>query len=148
MPAVPRPEDLPEGGPISAVEWIKRYDMRFIEGKFPTRWDGSGETSLSQLWMRDRPARPLDFCSLASMADLFFPRVYLRRASPVPVGTVSMTVYFHADGAQLTQSGTGFLLGQARAQAFRNGFFDQTAQLWNEAGLLLATTHQIVYYKE
>jgi len=33
--------------------------------------------------------------------------------------TVSMTVYFHADGAQLIQSGTGFLLGQARAQAFR-----------------------------
>lgn len=148
LPSVPRPDDLPESSPISAVEWINRYDMRFIEGKFPTHWDGSGKTSLSQLWMRDRPPRPLDFCSLASMADIFFPRVYLRRALPVPVGTVSMTVYFHADGAQLTQSGTGFLLGQARAQAFRNGFFDQTAQLWNEAGLLLATTHQLVYFKE
>ena len=35
-----------------------------------------------------------------------------------------------------------------QAQAFRNGYFDQTAQLWNEAGELLATTHQVVYYKE
>ena len=26
--------------------------------------------------------------------------------------------------------------------------FDQTAQLWNEAGELLVTTHQVVYYKE
>jgi len=38
-------------------------------------------------------------------------------------------------------------LAQARAQAFRNGYFDHTAQLWNEAGVLLATTHQVVYYK-
>jgi hypothetical protein len=40
------------------------------------------------------------------------------------------------------------LLGQARSQSFFNGFFDQSAELWNEAGHLLATTHQIVYYKE
>jgi acyl-CoA thioesterase len=148
MPTVPRPASLPVGKPMNVMEWIKRYEMRFIEGKFPTQWDGRGDVSLSQLWMRDAPPRVLDFCSLTSMSDMFFPRVYLRRALPVPVGTVSMTVYFHADGGQLTQSGTGYLMGQARAQAFRNGFFDQTAQLWNEAGLLLATTHQLVYYKE
>jgi len=122
--------------------------MRFVEGAFPTEWNGHGDSSLTQLWMRDAPPRALDFCSLASMADIFFPRVYLRRAFRVPAGTVSMTVYFHADGGQLAASGTGFLLGQAKAQAFRNGFFDQTSKLWNEAGLLLATTNQIVYYKE
>ena len=44
-------------------------------------------------------------------------------------------------------TGTGFVLAQARAQAFRNGFFDQTAQLWNEAGEMLVTSHQIVYFK-
>ena len=66
----------------------------------------------------------------------------------MPAGTVALTVYFHADAAQLSESGSGYLLGQARAQTFRNGFFDQSSQLWNEAGLLLATTNQIVYYKE
>ena len=59
-----------------------------------------------------------------------------------------MTVYFHADQAQLQATGAGYLLAQAQAQAFRNGYFDQTAQLWNEAGELLATTHQVIYYKE
>ena len=44
--------------------------------------------------------------------------------------------------------GLADLLGQAQAQAFRNGFFDQSSQLWNEAGVLLVTTHQIVYYKQ
>ena len=50
--------------------------------------------------------------------------------------------------ALLAQTGDGYLLAQARAQEFRNGFFDQSAQLWNQAGSLLATSHQIVYYKE
>ena len=82
------------------------------------------------------------------MADVFFPRVWRRRAVMTPVGTVSMTVYFHASRAELAATGEGYLLGQARSQSFFNGFFDQSAELWNEAGHLLATTHQIVYYKE
>ena len=147
-PDVPRPEGLLEEKPMTGVEWIHRYDMRFVDGPFPTEWKAQGDTSLSRLWMRDVPARCLDFCSLASMADIFFPRVYLRRALRVPVGTVALTIYFHAEAAQLSESGSGYLLGQARGQSFRNGFFDQSSQLWNEAGLLLATTNQIVYYKE
>jgi hypothetical protein len=39
-------------------------------------------------------------------------------------------------------------LAQASAQAFRHGFFDQTAQLWSEDGALLVTTQQVVYFKE
>lgn len=148
MPAVPAPHQCQAIPPAFAVEWLKRYEMRPVAGTLPSQWDDSGEDSLSQLWMRDAPARPLDFCALAAMADIFFPRVWLRRARQVPAGTVSITVYFHAGSALLAQTGTGYLLGQARAQEFRNGFFDQTAQLWNEAGALLATSHQIVYYKE
>ena len=148
LPVVPRPEGLTEEKPMSGVEWIHRYDMRFVEGAFPTEWKGQGNASLSQLWMRDAPARGIDFCSLAAMADIFFPRVYLRRALRVPAGTVALTLYFHAEAAQLAESGSAYLLGQARGQSFRNGFFDQSSQLWNEAGLLLATTNQIVYYKE
>lgn len=147
MPQAPAPQSVePLRGP--AVEWLKRYDMRPVHGMLPSAWDGSGEHSLTQLWVRDVPARPLDFLSLAAVVDVFFPRVWLRRATRVPAGTVSITTYFHADAAMLARTGTGYLFGQAQAQAFRNGFFDQKAQLWNEAGELLATSHQIVYYKE
>lgn len=148
MPPVPAPVELPAIDPAFGVEWLQRYEMRPVTGAIPRTWDGSGDHSLSQLWMRDVPPRPLDFCSLAALADVFFPRVWLRRAHRVPAGTVSITVYFHASPAQLLETGSGYLLGQARGQEFRNGFFDQTAQLWNEAGTLLATSHQIVYYKE
>lgn len=147
-PQVPRPAELPVIRPAFGVEWLKRYEMRPVAGLLPQVWDGSGDHSLSQLWMRDCPPRALDFCSLAALADIFFPRIWLRRARQVPAGTVSITVYFHAGQADLEASGDGYLLGQARGQEFRNGFFDHTAQLWNEAGILLATSHQIVYYKE
>ena len=148
MPQSPRPADVAAAsGPIR-VEWVRRYEMRFVEGAIPTEWNGHDHgTSRSRLWLRDNPPRPLDFASLTALSDVFFPRVW-RRAIPVPIGTVSMTVYFHADQALLESTGSGYLLGQAQAQAFRNGFFDQAAQLWNEAGDLLVTTHQIVYYKE
>ncbi len=146
--------DFADAGPrfaFSSAEWTQRYDIRAGRGGLPERWDGLEATgpdaSLTQLWVRDEPPRPLDFASLAAMADAFYPRVWLRRPLHVPAGTVSLTTYFHAGSTQLAQSGTAYLLGQARAQAFSNGFFDQTAQLWNEAGHLLASSHQIVYYK-
>jgi len=149
MPQMPRPADVarPRGKP--RVAWVDNYDIRFVEGGMPTAWDGTeSATSRTRLWVRDQPERPLDFASLTSMSDIFFPRLFLRRASFVPIGTVSMTIYFHASEAQLRETGTGYLLGQAQGQAFRAGYFDHGAHLWNEAGLLLASTQQVVYYKE
>jgi hypothetical protein len=35
-----------------------------------------------------------------------------------------------------------------KGQGFGAGYFDHTAQLWNEAGTLLATTSQVYYFKE
>lgn len=148
IPAVPGPADLPRSNIQGFFEWLARYDMRFAAGGIPAQWDGSGSDSLTQIWLRDEPPRPLDYRSLAAMSDIFFPRLWLRRATRVPAGTVSMTVYFHASPEQLAAHGTDYLLGQARAQVFRHGFFDQTAQLWGENGALLVTTHQLVYFKE
>ncbi len=148
MPAVPGPAECRRIPPMFPVEWFNRYEIRPVAGELPTQWDGSERSSLTQLWLRDAPARALDFPALAAMCDVFYPRVWLRRARHVPAGTVSITSYFHAGSALLAQTGSGYLLAQARAQEFRNGFFDQSAQLWNEAGKLLATSHQIVYYKE
>jgi acyl-CoA thioesterase len=148
MPDCPPPDQVALPAVRAPMEFVQRYEQRYISGNIPAVWDGTGQNSVSQLWLRDAPPRPLDFASLAAMSDVFFPRVFIRRAQHVPVGTVSMTIYFHASTEQLQATGTGYLLGQARAQTFRNGFFDQSAELWNQAGVLLVTTHQIVYYKQ
>lgn len=147
MPATAFDDALPRLN-ITTSAWTGRYDMRALRGMIPQMWDGTESDSLTRLWLRDDPPRPLDFLSLAAMSDAFFPRVWLRRATRVPAGTVSISSYFHASSEELTQVGNSYLLGQARAQRFHSGFFDQTAQLWSPAGAMLATSSQMVYYKE
>jgi acyl-CoA thioesterase len=146
-PQVPKPAALAPYRPPQELGWAGRYELRPIMGDVPSQWDGRQHDSLSQLWVRDQPPRALDFPGLAAMADIFFPRVWLRRATLTPAGTTSLTVYFHADAAMLARAGSAYLLGQARGQAYFKGFHDQSAQLWSEQGELLATTHQVVYYK-
>ena len=154
MPQVPAPETLPEAPLPKMVEWFTRYEMRAVSGSLPQVWDGSEsespahEASLSQLWVRDRAGRALDFAALAATADIFFPRIWRRRATWTPAGTVSMTVYFHADSALLAQVGTRHVLGVAKALNYRHGYFDQTGELWSPEGQLLASTHQLVYFKD
>jgi acyl-CoA thioesterase len=128
--------------------WTQRYDMRFASGEAPG-WEGGGQPhSHSRLWVRDEPPRPLDFAALAAVCDCFFPRIFIRRGAPTPIGTVSLTSFFHADAALLAAQGERHLLGTARALNFRNGYFDQSAEVWSDDGQLLASTHQMVYYRE
>ena len=134
---------------VFAPEWVRRYDLRFAEGGLPASFDGREQPhSRSEVWVRDEPPRPLDFASLAALCDSFFPRIFLRRRTFAPVGTVSLTTFFHADAATLARQSDRHVLGAARAMNYSNGFFDQSAEIWGDDGELLASSHQIVYYRE
>lgn len=148
FPQVPPAEELEQtpmrqGAPV----WTRSYDMRFVEGALGGQ-PSENHPSESLFWMRDEPPRPLDYLSLAALCDVFFPRIYIRRPKLVPIGTVAMTTYFHADAEQLRELGTAHVLGHARGLHFGNGFFDQSAEIWSADGRLLATSHQVVYFKE
>lgn len=147
FPEVPPAEAVaPTTVPVP-IAWVKSYQMRFIDGLLTMNGADSSDSSLSRLWVRDEPPRTLDFLSLTALADVFFPRVFLRRQMPCPAGTVSMTVYYHASGHELDSYGQQHVLACARANQLRNGFADQTAELWSNDGKLLVTTQQLVYYK-
>lgn len=156
FPRVPPANSLARWDPsMVGMEWLKRYDMRYAQGAVPdfktpapAAHDIKPLHSLSRQWVRHAEPRVLDYPALTAMADVFYPRIWRQRHTWVPAGTVSMTVYFHADQADLAATADGFVLCEAHAQAFRNGHADQTARLWSEAGTLLASTHQLVYYKE
>jgi acyl-CoA thioesterase len=149
MPSgLPRPADLPRMPLHGRPPWVHRYDMRFVHGAMPAFDEAEQHDSSSCLWIRDDPPRPLDFLSLAAICDNFFPRVFVRRRKRSPVGTVSMTIYFHASEAVLAEQANRFVLGVARALNFRNGFFDQSAEIWGDGGELFASTHQVVYYRD
>jgi acyl-CoA thioesterase len=144
---LPRPEALPHQG-RAPLPWVERYDMRFVRGGMPATFDAREQPdSSSVLWVRDEPPRPLDFASLAAICDCFFPRIYVRRRQAVPIGTVSLTTFFHADADMLAAQAERHVLGSARALNFRNGYFDQSAEVWSDSGSLLASTHQIVYFR-
>lgn len=163
FPQVPPAAELGPPRPAKRPPWTRHYDMRFVDGdpwgeggngplreggNGPSKEGSGGHPSRSRLWMRDEPPRPLDFLSLAALCDVFLPRIFVRRPKLVPIGTVSMTTYFHATKEDLEAVGSEHVLGVAQANHFGRGYFDQSAEVWANSGVLLASTHQVVYYKE
>ncbi|MDH5857454.1 thioesterase family protein [Lampropedia aestuarii] len=146
------------GGPAAGITplrfagvppWFEQFDMIPLTGAIPSQWDGQEHSdSTSRLWVRHAAPRALDYCSLTAACDVFYPRIWLKRALRVPAGTVSMTIYFHANQAMLDSTGTGYLLAQAKGQEFRDNYADQSGQIWSQDGSVLATTHQLAYFKE
>lgn len=145
---VPGPASLERAPTAMRPTWVQRYDMRFIQGDLPAAFDGVEQPDArSVYWVKDEPARALTYPSLAAICDSFFPRVFVRRHQFMPAGTVSMTIYFHADPDALAHVGDNHVLAEARANTYQANFADQSAEVWSAQGQLLATTHQIVYFK-
>ncbi len=144
MPPAPPPGQCHRVRGRTDLPWLAHYDMRYVRGR-PMH---ENEDSVTHLWVGDLPERPLDFPALAAICDVFFPRLYLRRPKPVPIGTVSLNVYFHCSAQSLARHGARHVLASAHGQVISAGFFDQQGQVWSQEQELLATTHQIVWFKE
>jgi acyl-coenzyme A thioesterase PaaI-like protein len=149
-PAARPPEEVPVFPTSGLSVWLERYEFRFSEGapelgKEPSATPASAR---SVVWLNDRPARPLDFASVTALSDAFFGRIFHARRAVFPISTVSMTTAFHVDGAGMAALGSEPLLGLTDAHLFEQGFFDQTAELWSRAGKLVATSTQMVYFRD
>ena len=44
--------------------------------------------------------------------------------------------------------GSHHVLGVARGLHYGKGFFDQSAEIWSADSVMLASSHQMVYFKE
>ncbi|HKU97169.1 MAG TPA: thioesterase family protein [Vineibacter sp.] len=148
------PPRVPPPGAMSAIDgrsnWLQRYRFGFVEGA-PALDPAPREVpadARSVLWLADAPDRPLDFVSLAAMADAFLLRLLQVRGAFVPVSTVSMTTYFNATDEEMRAQGARPLCGVTDARRFNAGFHDQTIELWGTDGTLLASGVQIVWYKD
>jgi Thioesterase-like superfamily len=150
-PVVPAAAEVAVSPRNDRLPWLNSYEFRFIEGG-PTfnapRPAGDLGSSVTRLWLKDHPERVLDFVALAGLADCFILRLVQMRGVLVPMSTVSMTTYFHADEAELAAQATAPLLGVADAKRFSGNFHDQSMDLWGNSGRLLATGMQTVWYKE
>lgn len=149
-PVVPGPETLARLPPVASSKWLERFDFRFIEGApelgpYP---DGQPRSPRSVLWIQHEPPRPLDALSLAALSDVFFLRIFQVRGVMVPMGTVTLTTYFHADEAELTAYGAPYLLGVADAHVFCDAFSNQVCELWAPDERLLASGTQLAWFRE
>ena len=149
-PSAPAPEAVPVAPTNGMMNWLQRYEFRFIHGipSFNRTPHDEPASSRSLWWVSDLPARPLDYVSLAAISDAFFARILHVRGTIGPLGTVSLTTYFHATPEEIAAQGTTPLLGAAHAKRFNGRFHDQHMDLWGKDGVLLATGTQIVWYKD
>jgi acyl-CoA thioesterase len=148
-PSVPAAAQTPVLDTAGRAGWRGRYEFRYERGA-PIPGAASAETpasALSHNWVRDEPPRPLDYVSLAAICDTFVVKILQVRGDVPPVATVSLSSYFMADEAALARQGARPLLGVADARVFRHGFNDQSAELWSDDGVLLAVSHQVVWFK-
>lgn len=148
-PKVPAFERTPVYPHTAAAPWIGQFEFRFAEGepRFGAVEFTEPASALSKLWISNIQPRPIDALSLSAIADAFFARIFHVRGELVPFGTVSMTTYFHADAADFSAENTTAVMGVADANIFHNSYCDQVGELWSPSGRLLATTHQIDYFK-
>lgn len=151
-PTAPPPGQIPRLAMGDGKGWVGQYEMRMIEGSIEhLRGQAplpSPQSARSLLWLRHSTLRPLDFEGLMCMSDAFFVRMIQVRNTFPPMGTVSITTYFHCDAAALAGQGDDYLLCNVDSRIFRDTFHDQSAELWSRDGVLLANTHQIVWYAE
>jgi acyl-CoA thioesterase len=132
------------------LEWTKRYDYRFVNGEFDAfgkKRDTLG-SSQTHVWLADNPRRPLDYLSLAALADCFFLRLMHIRGKMEPMGTVTLTTHFIATPKDLTAQGSEHVLGVVDMNCAQNQFHDQTMQLFSTSGKILASGTQLVWYKQ
>lgn len=151
-PAAPPPAQVPKLDRGDWKGWVGQYDMHFVEGSTEHL---RGQPPLSELgsprsllWLRHAEPRPLDYEGLMCMSDAFFVRMIQVRNTFPAMGTVSISTYFHCDAAALAAQGADYLLCHVDSRVFRDTFHDQSAELWSRDGVLLANTHQIVWYAE
>jgi len=150
MPAVPPPDAVAPMLSDRRLSWLQRYEFRFVHGPWVPQAQphATPRSAHSTLWVADKPARALDYLSLAALCDVFFVRAFHVRGTLVPAGTVTMTVHFHASAGEIAAQGASPVLGTVDAHTFTRNFGDQIAQIWSRDGRLLATTTQMTWFKE
>lgn len=148
-PPVPPPEAVEAMKTDGMLPWLNSYRFAFVEGA-PRFGEGQPETPRSPrsvVWLNDRPDRPLDFRSLAALSDAFLLRIIQVRGVMAPMGTVTLTTYFHTGAEDLAAEGAAPVLGVADARIFHDNFADQSIELWSRQGRLLASGGQMAWFK-
>lgn len=142
MPPAPDPETLPIVG-AAPGPMGERTTLRPVEGFPPFDRD----TTFSLAWVRETSGRPIDHLQLAFLADHRPPRSFFWSDGPRPSATLTLSVWFHATGADLAEIGDDELLSEAFGTRGSQSISEEHLRLWSRAGDLLASSVQADWYR-
>jgi hypothetical protein len=126
----------------SQVTWPEQYEQHVVQGKLLR--PNAGMRSLT--WSRNADLAALTFPRLAAMADASLPRIYFHFDAISPISTVTLSLQFHCDAAEIAAVGHDFVLIDASSQAASQGFFDQHLRIFAPNGRLLLSSTQLVWF--
>jgi acyl-CoA thioesterase len=141
MPEVPPPEACPELE--RRIEIHDRYEMRWALGGLPFT---GGDQALCGGWIRLREPRPVDPPLLAAYSDAMPPAIFSRVADDAIDGgvpTIDLTVHFRAPTPLPGARADDYTLLVFRSHEARDGFVDETGEIWSREGVLLAQSRQL-----
>lgn len=145
MPDAPDPDSLPPlvlpGGPRHFG--AHAFERRTTE-RFPIQPSASSYTTA---WVRPRLG-PWDKALLGMLTDNSPPRAFYAFGHAVMTTTLSLTVYLHATAEEVAQAGDDYLLVQCEGRVGGGGASDERSSYWRRDGKLLATSEQLVWYRE
>jgi acyl-CoA thioesterase len=140
MPEVEPPGALEPASPAPgapAPEFLQRMVFQHRFGEFPfTRSDQAEVGGWLGLYGEQGP---LDAGMVALLADAWFPAPWPRLRELAPAPTIELTVHFRSP---LPVDGP-LLLGRFDCKQVRDGFFDESGELWAPDGTLVAQSRQL-----
>lgn len=143
-PEVQAPKNYEPSVSPTDLTWLNNYELRFDRGGY-SLGEEKGDSE-SVYWLRHAEPRGWDTRALASAADTFFPRIFLRTGKLSPAATITLTTYFLGTDEEYEAAGD-FVLCQGRAQRFGGGVSDQLSRIFSSDGDLLVSAHQLMYFR-
>ncbi|WP_334163922.1 thioesterase family protein [Phenylobacterium sp.] len=145
MPDAPDPESLPSPmSPGGARHFGAQAFERRTAESFPIR---PAASSYSTAWVRPRLG-PWDKALLGMLTDNSPPRAFYAFGHTVMTTTLSLTVYLHATAEEVGAAGRDYLLVEYEGRVGGGGASDERSSYWRRDGKLLATSEQLVWYRE
>jgi acyl-coenzyme A thioesterase PaaI-like protein len=145
MPDAPDPESLPAPVGLGGGRHFGAlaFERRTAE-TFPIQ---PAASSHSTAWVRPRLG-PWDKAMLGMLTDNSPPRAFYAFGHTVMTTTLSLTVYLHATAEEVAAAGRDYLLVEYEGRVGGGGASDERSSYWRRDGKLLATSEQLVWYRE
>jgi acyl-CoA thioesterase len=128
------PPNPPPGAPR-----VPFRDLVTMQKRFGPELFSRAEVAEAGGWLGLREERPVDALTVLILADAWFPAPWPRLAEFAPAPTVEMSVYFRAP----LPMPDSLLLGRFESPLVRDGFFDESGELWAPDGTLVAQSRQL-----